>query len=129
MSAISGGDLSPAVELGVALRVGRSILDRRIEKGLGVELRRLVTTGPSFPAWQLVPAWRKRGEPIEQRSVRLRDDVGCVGVVTDAKPDAVGYYERIGFRSMGGVVEGHVHGEPLPMFLPLAAVLDAVSDE
>lgn len=52
-----------------------------------------------------------------------RDMVGCVGVVVDAKPDAVAFYERYGFESFE-VIEGAQGSrpEPLPMFLPTGAI-------
>lgn len=49
--------------------------------------------------------------------------VGCVGVVVDAKADAVRFYERLGFRAM--VTRAGALGdrpEPLPMYLHLSAV-------
>ncbi len=49
--------------------------------------------------------------------------VGCVGLVVDAKPDAVGFYERLGFREMAtrsGALGDRP--EPLPMYLHLSAV-------
>jgi GNAT superfamily N-acetyltransferase len=54
---------------------------------------------------------------------RMADDFGCVGVVVDAKLDAVGFYERLGFNAL-------VHGkgglgdrpEPTAMFLELGAI-------
>jgi len=54
---------------------------------------------------------------------RLRDDVGCVGVVVDAKPDALGFYERLGFQPIA-LVEGAVQQRPpaQPLFLALGAV-------
>lgn len=55
-----------------------------------------------------------------------RDRLGCVGVVTDAKPDSVGFYESLGFVPMSGVREGTLHGEPTPMFLPIASVASAL---
>jgi len=60
-------------------------------------------------------------------AARLREELGCVGIVTDAKPGAVGFYGRLGFLPLAGVTEGQLHGEPRPMFLPLATVLDALS--
>jgi GNAT superfamily N-acetyltransferase len=50
-------------------------------------------------------------------AVEQRDRIGCVGVVTDAKPEAVTFYEGLGFVPVHGVREGLMHGEPLPMFL------------
>ena len=55
-----------------------------------------------------------------------RDRVGCVGIVTDAKPEAVGFYESLGFVELAGVQEGLLHGEPTPMFLTIATVAAAV---
>ena len=52
--------------------------------------------------------------------------VGCVGVVVDAKEDAVRFYERLGFRAMAtrsGALGDRP--EPEPMFLLLSAVPDA----
>jgi GNAT superfamily N-acetyltransferase len=54
---------------------------------------------------------------------RMADDFGCTGVVVDAKPEAVGFYERLGFfalaHSKGGLGE---RPEPTPLFLELAAI-------
>jgi GNAT superfamily N-acetyltransferase len=55
-----------------------------------------------------------------------RDQVGCVGVVTDAKPDAVAFYEALGFTRLAGVGEGLLHGDPDPMFLGIATIAAAV---
>jgi GNAT superfamily N-acetyltransferase len=54
-----------------------------------------------------------------------RDSLGCVGVVTDAKPDAVPFYSRYGFEPLEGVREGALHGGATPLFLPLGSVEDA----
>lgn len=51
-----------------------------------------------------------------------RDRLGCVGVVTDAKSDAVAFYERYGFVPLEGVREGALHGEPAPMFLAIGTI-------
>ena len=57
----------------------------------------------------------------------LRDQLGCVGVVTDAKPDAIAFYERYGFVALEGVREGALHGDPTPMFLAIATIADTVT--
>jgi GNAT superfamily N-acetyltransferase len=54
-----------------------------------------------------------------------RDSLGCVGVVTDAKPEALAFYARYGFEPLEGVREGALHGGPTPLFLPLGAVDEA----
>lgn len=49
---------------------------------------------------------------VLQLAVQQCDRLGCVGVVTDAKPDALGFYESLGFLPLLGVREGALHGEP-----------------
>jgi GNAT superfamily N-acetyltransferase len=51
---------------------------------------------------------------------RMANDVGCVGIVVDAKPDAVAFYEKLGFLRLD-VVAGELgeRPQPLPMFLEL----------
>jgi GNAT superfamily N-acetyltransferase len=56
-----------------------------------------------------------------------RDQVGCVGVVTDAKPAAVAFYEALGFRGLTGVGEGLLHGDSTPMFLDIGTIGAAAS--
>ena len=55
-----------------------------------------------------------------------RDHVGCVGVVTDAKPQAVAFYAALGFSRLDGTREGALHGDPTPMFLDIATLAAAV---
>jgi len=51
---------------------------------------------------------------------RMAEDVGCVGVVVDAKPDAVAFYEKLGFVRLDAVAgELGERPQPLPMFLEL----------
>jgi GNAT superfamily N-acetyltransferase len=59
----------------------------------------------------------------------MAGDFGCIGVVVDAKPQAVTFYERYGFTALE-VVQGHLgdRPEPLPMFLEIGAI-PATSDE
>ena len=59
-------------------------------------------------------------------AIEQGERTGCVGVVTDAKAEAVAFYERYGFVPLGGVVEGQLHGEPKPMFLPLRTIREAL---
>jgi GNAT superfamily N-acetyltransferase len=48
---------------------------------------------------------------------------GCVGVVVDAKPQAVEYYRRYGFEELE-MIEGCLGDRPapVPMFLPLQSI-------
>ncbi len=50
-------------------------------------------------------------------------DVGCVAVVVDAKPEAVAFYERLGFIQLDSIA-GHLgdRPQPLPMFLEIGQV-------
>jgi GNAT superfamily N-acetyltransferase len=54
---------------------------------------------------------------------RMARDVGCVGVVVDAKPEAVPFYEKLGFVPLE-VTAGQLgdRPEPLPMFLEVGLV-------
>ena len=56
-------------------------------------------------------------------TLSMREALGCVGVLVDAKPEAIGFYERYGFERID-VDEGAspVRPQPVPMFLPLGAV-------
>jgi GNAT superfamily N-acetyltransferase len=65
---------------------------------------------------------------VLELAVQQRDRIGCVGVVTDAKPDAVSFYGRLGFVPIESVREGRLHGDPLPMFLPIDTIASLVED-
>ena len=60
-------------------------------------------------------------------ALTMSEEYGCVGVVVDAKPDAVDFYTRFGFAPLD-VVEGQTESrpEPTPMFLPLGLIEDAL---
>lgn len=60
-------------------------------------------------------------------ALELRDHLGCVGVVTDAKPQALAFYSRLGFQPLAGVVEGLLISEPQPMFLGIETLAAALS--
>jgi GNAT superfamily N-acetyltransferase len=55
----------------------------------------------------------------------MSEKFGCVGVVVDAKPDAVSFYRQYGFSELE-VLEGLLgdRPEPVPMFLPLGSISD-----
>ena len=55
----------------------------------------------------------------------MAEDVGCVGVVLDAKTEAVPFYEKLGFVHLD-LVAGELgdRPRPLPMFLELGQVPD-----
>jgi GNAT superfamily N-acetyltransferase len=54
---------------------------------------------------------------------KLRDEVGCVGLLVDAKAGAVDFYEKYGFVPVA-IVEGaaRIVPAPSPMFLSLGSV-------
>jgi GNAT superfamily N-acetyltransferase len=54
---------------------------------------------------------------------RMADEFGCLGVVVDAKPEAVPFYENLGFIDLGAKA-GQLgdRPEPRPMFLELGAI-------
>ncbi len=56
-------------------------------------------------------------------ALEQRDRLGCVGVVADAKPDAVAFYASLGFQPLEGVREGHLLSEPLPMLLTMETIV------
>ncbi len=53
----------------------------------------------------------------------MAGDFGCVGVVVDAKPQAIAFYQRYGFTALA-VVQGQLGDRPetLPMFLESGAI-------
>ncbi len=54
---------------------------------------------------------------------RMSQDFGCIGVVVDAKPEAIGFYQKYGFFELE-TVQGHLgdRPEPTPMFLEIGAI-------
>lgn len=51
-------------------------------------------------------------------AAQLANDVGCIGVVVDAKPDAVEFYLRLGFEALAG--RAPEVGAVTPLFCTLA---------
>lgn len=62
-------------------------------------------------------------------AVRLAADYGCIGVVVDAKPDAIDFYSKYGFIG-ADAVEGQSDARPQPttMFLSLRAIKDGIGE-
>jgi GNAT superfamily N-acetyltransferase len=60
-------------------------------------------------------------------AVRMAGESGCVGVVVDAKPDAIDFYLRYGFVAIQAV-EGLSDARPQPatMFLSIRAIKDSI---
>jgi GNAT superfamily N-acetyltransferase len=60
-------------------------------------------------------------------SIRMDADFGCTGVVVDAKPGAVSFYEQFGFAPLE-VVEGQSQARPsaTAMFLALREIVAAI---
>jgi GNAT superfamily N-acetyltransferase len=58
-----------------------------------------------------------------QLAGKMADDYGCAGIVVDANPDAVSFYEKYGFVSHDAL-EGHSEARPRTtlMFLPMRAI-------
>ncbi|EFK08461.1 toxin-antitoxin system, toxin component, GNAT family [delta proteobacterium NaphS2] len=86
------------------LRLGRLAVDRRYQgRGIGKHLLR-------------------HGLNL---AISQKETVGCVGVVVDAKSEAVAFYARFGFRMIEDLVEGEICGNPppKPLFLPIKAIL------
>ena len=53
----------------------------------------------------------------------MADEFGCIGVVVDAKPQAISFYQRYGFTVLE-VLQGQLgdRPEPVPMFLEIGAI-------
>lgn len=64
---------------------------------------------------------------VFELALELRDRTGCIGVVVDAKPGLVEFYERYGFAALPDVLEGRMRGpsNPVPMFLSIRDVAHA----
>jgi len=87
------------------LRLARLASDQEARgQGVGRELRRFVL----------------------ELALRMSEELGCIGVVVDAKPAAVKFYQRYGFAEIE-VLEGQSEARPMPatMFLPLRDIAAA----
>ena len=62
-------------------------------------------------------------------ALEMRDLVGCIGVIVDAKPDAVTFYSSLGFKPID-LVSGALgdRPEPIAMFLPIGQIAVAAKE-
>jgi GNAT superfamily N-acetyltransferase len=60
-------------------------------------------------------------------ALQMANDYGCMGIVVDAKPDAMDFYRQYGFASID-VVKGQSDARPapIPMFLDLRSIREAL---
>ena len=66
---------------------------------------------------------------ILELALDMRDRVGCIGIVVDAKPDAVDFYSTLGFTPVE-LISGSLgdRPEPVAMFLPIGRIAAAVKE-
>jgi hypothetical protein len=60
--------------------------------------------------------------------LHMRDRVGCIGVVVDAKPDALSFYSSLRFTPID-LLSGALgdRAEPIAMFLPIGQIAAAIT--
>ena len=86
---------------------------------------------PALRLARLAVSLNSQGKGIGNRLLRATFDLahemaertGCIGVVVDAKPDAIEFYGRYGFESLE-VIRGTLGDRPVPqaMFLQLGSI-------
>jgi len=88
------------------LRLARLAVDQSAQgQGLGLQLLRFVL----------------------RLALQMADDYGCLGVIVDAKPDAVAFYAKYGFLAVEPVEGGSdARPAPIPLFLSIRAIRSAM---
>jgi GNAT superfamily N-acetyltransferase len=88
------------------LRLARLATDQSAQgQGLGLQLLRFVL----------------------RLALQMADDYGCVGVIVDAKPDAVAFYTKYGFLAVEAIEGGSdARPAPTPLFLSTRAIRAAM---
>jgi GNAT superfamily N-acetyltransferase len=82
------------------LRLARLATDRNHQgKGIGLQLLKYVL----------------------QLAVRVSQELGCVGILVDSKPEAIAFYARYGFTALLAD-DGVLRESPKPMFLPISSI-------
>ena len=97
-----GSKLPPNYPLPI-LRLGRLAVDQRYQgQGIGKLLLRYVF-----------------GLALQQK-----EHLGCVGIIVDAKPEAIPFYQKYGFQALDRPIEGEIRGHPapVPMFLSIKSI-------
>ena len=63
-------------------------------------------------------------------ALEMSDRFGCIGVVVDAKPDAVTFYSSLGFTPID-LISGDLgdRPEPIAMFLPVGQIAAAAKEQ
>lgn len=56
---------------------------------------------------------------IFRLAIEMRQQYGCVGIVVDAKPDAITFYQSLGFIALE-LISGHLEDRPQPISMFLA---------
>ena len=66
---------------------------------------------------------------VLELALDMRDRVGCIGMVVDAKPDAITFYSSLGFKPID-LISGVLGDRPEPaaMFLPIGQIAAAVKE-
>jgi len=60
-------------------------------------------------------------------ATRMADEYGCLGVLVDAKPEALAFYQRYGFVACEAVAgESDARPRQTPMFLGMSAIKAAI---
>ena len=78
---------------------------------------------------EIVIAARLRLKAMLELALNLRDQIGCSGVVVDAKPESVDFYNQLGFSRIAAIT-GMLDDrpEPAPMWLPIQLIAKAAQE-
>ena len=125
--AVSEAGILGFATVAVAALERQSFPDERQRKklpGYPLPVLRLARLGVDLRA-QGLGIGRALVRHVLRLAVTQRDTLGCLGVVTDAKPEAVRFYQGFGFVPLE-VREGVGHDETTAMFLPIGALGSAL---
>ena len=66
---------------------------------------------------------------VLQLALRMADDYGCIGVIVDAKADALDFYAKYGFIPVEALEgQSDARPQPTPMFLSIRLIRRALED-
>jgi ribosomal protein S18 acetylase RimI-like enzyme len=61
-----------------------------------------------------------------EKAIELKDDFGCIGIIVDAKPEALNFYKKFGFKKIKTITGKINYSEKLDlMFLSMKTILRA----